>query len=90
MSDDEINDYMARRNRDDVAREKASYKARSRAIAKENESRKGEKSKNFKPVASYDARTFFRFQQQDPNFWDDKSNRDKFLKDNPECRIQPD
>jgi hypothetical protein len=31
-------------------------------------------------------RVYFRWQQVDPHFWDDKNNVAKFLRDNPECR----
>lgn len=90
MSADELNDYMARKNEAEARREKADYARRSREIAKQNQHRKGEKSKHFKPVGAIDARTFFRWQQEDKHFWDDKKNRDKFYKDNPECKIQDD
>mgnify|MGYP003659783009 FL=1 len=30
-----------------------------------------------------DARTWFRWQQEDPHFWSDKKNIEKFTKDNP-------
>lgn len=90
MSDSELNDYLARKNEATARREKATYMKRQREIAKENQHRKGDQSKHFKPVGSIDARTFFRWQDQDKNFWDDKKNRDKFYKDNPECRIQND
>ena len=35
-------------------------------------------------VASYDMRTYMRWCQEDPDFWKDASNRNKFKKDNPE------
>lgn len=35
-----------------------------------------------------DARTFFRFHQQDPGCWNNKKFRDEFLGDNPHCRGQ--
>ena len=35
-------------------------------------------------VRSYDARTWFRWRKEDPHFWDDKKNVEKFAKDNPE------
>ena len=33
-----------------------------------------------------DARTYFRFQEEDEHFWDDKVNVRQFEKDNPECK----
>ena len=34
-----------------------------------------------------DARTFFRWMQTDPHFWEDKGNWKRFVRDNPE--VQP-
>jgi hypothetical protein len=33
-----------------------------------------------------DARTWFRWQQEDEHFWEDKGNVKRFLRDNPEAR----
>jgi len=38
--------------------------------------------------ACIDARTYFRWMQEDRNFWSDKSNREKFFKDNPEVLVK--
>jgi hypothetical protein len=43
-----------------------------------------------KPTGAIDLTTFVRMEQNDPGFWDDKGSRDSFMRDNPECRIQPD
>jgi hypothetical protein len=81
---------MEKRNREAVRREKSTYTERQRAVAKEGQAHAGQQLKNMKPTAVIDARTFFRWEQMDKGFWNDKSSRDKFLRDNPECRIQPD
>jgi transposase len=81
---------MERQNAEAVIREKSTYKERQRDVARLAQSHRGQKLKNMKPTASIDARTFLRWEQQDKGFWNDKASRDKFLKDNPECRIQPD
>lgn len=36
--------------------------------------------------AVFDARTYFRWLEEDEHFWDDDSNVNKFLKDNPEYK----
>lgn len=35
-------------------------------------------------IGVIDARIYFRWMQEDPDFWNDKKNVDKFMKDNPE------
>lgn len=37
-------------------------------------------------IGVFDARTYFRWQEEDPWFWDDRQNVERFLQDNPECR----
>lgn len=90
ISDEEYIARLRKRNEEDMRKEKATYTERQRAVAKAHEDMKGKKSKYFKPVGAIDARTFLRWEQQDPGFWNDTKNRDKFYKDNPECRIQSD
>lgn len=38
-------------------------------------------------IGVIDPRTYFRWQQEDPDFWRDKKNVDKFLKDNKQCSV---
>jgi hypothetical protein len=90
ISDEEYIARLHRQNEQEMATEKETYKERQRAVAKMHEDMKGMKSKHFKPVGAIDARTFLRWEQHDPGFWNDTKTRDKFYKDNPECRIQPD
>ena len=90
ISDEAYVDRLRRQNEIDMRNEKETYKERQRAVARAHEDMKGTQSKHFKPVGAIDARTFLRWEQKDPGFWNDTANRDKFYKDNPECRIQPD
>lgn len=90
MSDNELNDYLARENNRKAYYEKQTYAQRQAEIAKDNEIAKGQQGKHFKQTGAIDLTTFTRMEQNDPGFWDDKSSRDKFMKDNPECRVQPD
>lgn len=39
-------------------------------------------------VGVVDARTFFRWHQENPGFWDHKQSRDRFLADNPQYCAQ--
>lgn len=85
--------YIARlkaQNEAEARVERETYNARQRDVAKAHEHLKGLSNKHFKPVGAIDARTFIRWEQQDPGFWNDKASRDKFYNDNPECRIQND
>lgn len=75
---------------DEGRQEKSGYKQRQRDVARAHQHLKGTTLKNMKPVGAIDARTFLRWEQAEPGFWNDDSSRKKFYKDNPECRIQPD
>lgn len=90
MSDNELNDYLARENNRQAYYEKQNYAKRQAQIAKDNEVAKGCQGKHMKQTGAIDLTTFTRMEQEDPGFWNDKSSRDKFMKDNPECRVQPD
>lgn len=66
--------------------EKAQYKARQMAARKDV----GERIRNIDGLGQLtgviDARTYFRWQQEDEHFWEDDGNYKRFLRDNPECR----
>tara|TARA_R100001510_G_C7638902_1_gene196701 strand:+ start:254 stop:568 length:315 start_codon:yes stop_codon:yes gene_type:complete len=89
-SDEEYLAKLKARNEEEARIEKVTYKDRQRDVAKKHQHLKGESLKHMKPVGAIDARTFLRWEQQAPGFWNDDSSRNKFYKDNPECRIQPD
>lgn len=71
---------------DYVAAEKQAYRRKAAKIF--------QRYKNWrrKPGAELDlesvvpARTYFRWLQEDPHFWEDKGNVKRFMRDNPECR----
>lgn len=75
---------------DEGAQEKASYAQRQRDVARAHEHLRGTTMENMKPVGAIDARTFLRWEQAEPGFWNDNASRKKFYNDNPECRIQAD
>jgi hypothetical protein len=81
---------MAQENERAAIREKATYEKRQRQVAKSAEHLKGAGGKHLKPVGAIDARTFLRWEQQEPGCWGDDSFRDKYYKDNPDARIQND
>lgn len=67
--------------------EKATQKARAIAaqqhengVARKHIDGLGEK------IATIDARTYFRWLQEDEDFWNDRSNVIRFVKDNPEYK----
>ena len=67
--------------------EKATYSARQRMARKEVDSAPIKNIDGLGQLtAVIDARTYFRWQEQDQDFWSDDGNVKKFLKDNPECR----
>ncbi len=70
--------------------EKATYKERQRQIRNSAKNVNDIKSKHFKHTGSIDARTFLRWEQHSPGFWNDDSSRNQFMKDNPECRVAKD
>ena len=39
-------------------------------------------------IGVVDSRNYFRWMQEDPDFWRDSKNIDKFLKDNEECAVK--
>lgn len=90
VSDAEYVAKLKARNERDAQAERATYKDRQRQVAKQHQHLKGTQLKNMKPVGAIDARTFIRWEQESPGFWNDNASRKKFYSDNPECRIQPD
>ena len=90
MTDNELNDHLARQNEECARREKLGYEGRQRQVASDNEDARGQQGKHFKQTGAIDLTTFTRMEQNDPGFWDDKKSRDSFMRDNPECRVQRD
>ena len=79
---------LERELRMEVAKEKVEYANRAARVAKvnqqllPNEYIDGLGGK----IASIDARTYFRWEQQNPGCWSDKGFFREFLRDNPEAR----
>lgn len=72
-----------------ISAEKAGYRERQTRIARKNANVERRDVPGLgRLVADIDARTFFRWQQQDKGFWSDKRNVRRFLADNPECAVQ--
>lgn len=90
VSDAEYIAKLKARNEREAQAERATYKDRQRQVARNHEHLKGVSLKNMKPVGAIDARTFLRWEQEAPGFWNDNASRNSFYRDNPECRIQPD
>lgn len=83
-------DAFEREARRGFEQEKFEYRRRQLAIRREQE----ELSKHRRvidglgpPVACIDARTYIRWAQEDPHFWDDAGNRKRFYRDNPEVLV---
>ncbi len=71
-----LNDY--------IDREKSGYKDRQTKIARKYRNHQRKAGGEFDLAAVVDARTFFRWQQEDQHFWEDPKNIERFTKDNPE------
>ena len=86
MSDEELAHHMAKQNDQAVIREKATYKERSRRIRKEAENIK--LPKGMKVQGVYDARTYFRHEQENPGCTSDESYMRDLRRDNEEMRMK--
>ena len=81
----EVGEVLMRQAKEEVAREKAGYRERSRKIRKAaDDNLKG--GKGIRPVAVYDAATYLRHEQERPGCMSDPEYRRDFLKRNPECK----
>ena len=86
MSDEEVAHHIAKANEQAVVREKATYRDRSRQIRKEAE--KLNLPKGVEVRAVYDARTFFRHEQQNPGSMSDEGYLRELRRDNDEMRMK--
>lgn len=67
--------------------EKAQRMARVRAVQEEERLHDRKHIDGLgQKIASTDARTWFRWAQEEEGFWEDRANVFKFVKDNPEYR----
>jgi hypothetical protein len=85
VSNEEVAERIARANEQAVIREKAEYQERSRAIRKA--AGKMNFGKGVRPRAVYDARTYFRHEQQNPGCMSNESYLRELRRDNPEIRL---
>ena len=83
----EFLDGFSREVQSMVETEKAKYWVRQSQIANV-ESQLGRQTLDGlgQKIAAIDARTYFRWLGEDPDFWNDKANIKRFLSDNPECK----
>lgn len=65
--------------------ERATAKARLAHLARKYRNYQPNKKSEHHLRAVMDARTYFRWKQTDPHFFDDDKNLKNFLRDNPEC-----
>lgn len=70
-----------------IARERADTKRRMVAAAVPYRNVRNRQMGELTLTGIIDARTYFRWLQTDPNFFKDKANWKRFVKDNPE--VQP-
>lgn len=80
-------DKLERGLRMGMEREKVTYNLRQRAAAGVWDGAELNRKSSFRPTAVFDARTYFRWDQQEKGCWEDKGFEKQFLKDNPECKV---
>ena len=85
VSNEEVAERIAKANEQAVIREKSEYQERSRDIRKAAE--KMNFGKGVRARAVYDARTYFRHEQQNPGCMSDSGYTKELLRDNPEMRL---
>ena len=81
----DVGEVLMRRAEQEVAREKAGYRERSRKIRKAADDHL-QGGPNLRPLAVYDAATYLRHEMERPGCMSDPEYRRDFLKRNPECK----
>ena len=66
-----------------LQRERGNTFSRLKRTAQRHRNYERKKGCELELMSVVDARTWFRWQQEDPHFWSDKKNIEKFTKDNP-------
>lgn len=66
--------------------EKIEYLKRTRGITDKYKNHEQSNKSEMRLDAVIDPRMYFRWLAEDPNFWKDQKNVDKFCKQNPELR----
>jgi len=85
ISNEQVAEKIAKANEEAVIREKHEYRERSRDIRKAAE--KMNFGKGVRARAVYDARTYFRHEQQKPGCMSNESYLRELRRDNPEIRL---
>ena len=85
ISNEQVAEKIAKANEEAVIREKHEYRERSRDIRKAAE--KMNFGKGVRARAVYDARTYFRHEQQNPGCMSNESYLRELRRDNPEIRL---
>lgn len=85
ISDDEVAHHLAKREEERIVKEKHTYKERARKIRKAAENM--QLPEGVRARAVYDARTYFRHEQQNPGCMSDPSYTRELLRDNEEMRL---
>ena len=86
MSDEELAHYISKQNEQDLARDKATYRDRSREIRRAAE--KIDLPKGFEVRGVYDAKMFARHEQANPGCTSDESYLRELRRDNDEMRMK--
>ena len=69
-----------------IAAEKAKYRGDAQKIFSRYKNYQRRAGSELEQECVVPARTYFRWMQVDPHFWEDDANVKKFIKDNPEAR----
>ena len=85
VSDEEMAHHLRQSNREDIEREKATYKERSRQIRKDAENISLPDGMRVRAV--YDAKTFFRHEEARKGCMSDESYLRELRRDNEEMRL---
>ena len=85
ISDEEVAHYLAKREEERIVEEKHTYKERARKARKAAENM--QLPEGVRARAVYDARTYFRHEQQNPGCMSDPSYTRELLRDNEEMRL---
>jgi len=85
MSGEEMARYLATKNQKAMEREKAGYMARQ-LKAREEMKQEGN-TDTLRPSAVYDAKTYFRHEQERPGCMSDPDYKREYHRDNPESKM---
>jgi len=81
-------DKLERGIRMGMEQEKVTYKLRQHAAAGEWDGVELDRKSSFRPTMVFDARTYFRWDKQEPGCWEDKGFEKDYAKKNPEALVK--